>query len=144
MQAAALEPRSAPRRAPALVTGVAATLALAAALPCRAQLTPARPDAAPRFSNLQVLPEDASVVEVFRVMKLMTRALGVQCQSCHRTATREFEADTLPMKAVARAMMHLEQARRPDLDWREPPADLCIVCHRGERHPPDRAANAAP
>lgn len=95
-------------------------------------------DAAPstaRFGNLQVMPEDATAGEVFQVMKLITRALGTECRACHLTAERDFESDARALKLAARAMMHLEQARRPDLSWRDPPATLCIECHQGQLRP---------
>ena len=95
-------------------------------------------DAAPsvtRFKNLQVLPEDASTSEVFQVMKLITRALGTECRTCHLTAERNFDSDERALKVMARAMMHLEQARRPDLSWRNPPPNLCIECHQGQLRP---------
>ena len=90
----------------------------------------------PRFRNLQVLPEDSGPREVLLVMKLITRSLGAHCATCHRTATRDFDSDDLPAKLVARVMMRLEQDLRPDLDWRNPPADLCFECHRGTLRPP--------
>lgn len=88
-----------------------------------------------RFKNLQVLPEDASTSEVFQVMKLITRALGTECRACHLTAERNFDSDERALKVMARAMMHLEQARRPDLSWRDPPPSLCIECHQGQLRP---------
>lgn len=88
-----------------------------------------------RFKNLQVLPEDASTSEVFQVMKLITRALGTECRACHLTAERNFDSDERALKVMARAMMHLEQARRPDLSWRDPPPTLCIECHQGQLRP---------
>ncbi len=89
-----------------------------------------------RFNNLQVLPEDASAGEVFQVMKLITRALGTECRACHRTAERDFDSDESALKVTARAMMQLEQARRGELNWRNPPASLCIECHQGQIRPP--------
>lgn len=91
--------------------------------------------AGPRFTNLRILPEDASPAEVLQVMKLMSRALGTDCRACHRTAEGEFGSDALPRKTLARAMMSLELSRRPDIDWRAPPADLCVGCHRGQLRP---------
>lgn len=116
-------------KATAIVTTVAAlglwliTLASEAAPPT------------PGFKNLQVLPEDATSGEVFEVMKLITRALGTECQACHLTADRDFDSDARALKLTARAMMHLEQARRPNLSWRNPPATLCIECHQGQLRP---------
>lgn len=94
----------------------------------------ADPSAA-RFKNLQVLPEDASTVEVFQVMKLITRALGTECRTCHLTAERDFASDERVLKVTARVMMRLEQARRPDLSWVDPPVTLCIECHQGQLRP---------
>ena len=91
---------------------------------------------APRFSNLQILPEDATPAEVFQVMKLMTRALGTECRVCHRTGARDFAADAEPLKATTRGMMWLESTVRGGIDWRQPPADLCVDCHRGRLRPP--------
>jgi len=88
-----------------------------------------------RFKNLQVLPENASTSEVFEVMKLITRALGTECRSCHLSAERNFDSDAKALKVTARAMMHLEKARRPELSWRNPPVTLCIECHQGQLRP---------
>jgi len=102
---------------------------------CLVTLTSAAAPSATRFKNLQVLPEDASTSEVFQVMKLITRALGTECRACHLSAERNFDSDERALKVMARAMMHLEQARRPDLNWRNPPVNLCIECHQGQLRP---------
>lgn len=91
--------------------------------------------AAPRFSNLQVMPEDANAGEVFRVMKLMTRGLGTDCRACHRNDVRDFATDATPFKNAAREMMRLEIKRRGSVDWRAPPLDLCVGCHKGKIWP---------
>ena len=116
-------------KAPATLTAVAA-LGL-----WLITLTSEAAPSSPGFKNLQVLPEDATSSEVFEVMKLMTRALGTECQACHLTADRDFDSDARALKLTARAMMHLEQARRPDLSWRDPPDTLCIECHQGQLRP---------
>ncbi len=96
-----------------------------------------------RFKNLQVLPEESSTSEVFEVMKLITRALGTECSACHLTAERNYDSDELSLKVTARAMMLLEQARREQLSWRNPPATLCIECHQGQLRPAAAAQPAA-
>lgn len=89
----------------------------------------------PRFSNLQVIPEDVEPAQLLRLMKLMTRALGTTCQACHRSETGDFAADALPLKTKARAMMRMEAARQPGLSWTSPPAGLCVDCHAGRLSP---------
>ncbi len=125
------------RRARRLLRAILVATAAAGLMP---GFAPVGADPAPsRFNNLQVLPEDASVAEVFAVMKLITRALGTECRACHLSAERNFDSDELALKTTARAMMQLEQARRPDFDWRAPPAGLCLDCHQGRLRPPAAA-----
>jgi hypothetical protein len=117
-------------RQPALLPGL-----VAAILICATQGICAEPFT-PRFKNLQVLPENSTAAEVTEVMKLMTRALGSKCITCHQGAEREYHLDALPLKQIARTMMRLEEQRRASLNWSSPPGDLCLACHQGQLRAP--------
>ena len=90
------------------------------------------------FSNLQVLPEDTSTVQLLDVMKDMSIALGAECRTCHRTDTRDFASDELPAKRTAREMMRMVARINSN-----PPQDgnlnttntSCYSCHRGQLRP---------
>ena len=88
-----------------------------------------------RFENLQIVPEDIQPTQLLQLMKVVTRALGTNCQACHESARGDFASDAPPLKARARAMMQMEAARRPALDWGSPPETLCMECHNGELRP---------
>ncbi|HVR69290.1 MAG TPA: hypothetical protein VMT87_00480, partial [Vicinamibacteria bacterium] len=81
-------------------------LAAAALLPTLAQAQ--IPD---KFTNLQLLPKDATRAQVVETMRGFASALGVRCNHCHvgaDPATLEgfdFAADTKQAKRVTRAMM---------------------------------------
>ena len=72
---------------------------------------------------------------------MITRALGTDCSACHHTDSRDYAADTLLRKVTAREMMELELALRDGLDWRAPPANLCVSCHQGQFKPPPESGS---
>jgi len=98
------------------------------------------------FTNLKVLPKDATAATVVGTMKNFTRALGVRCQHCHvgeeglPLEKFDFVADTKPAKATARVMMKLVAEANATLD-RELPAGgkpgrvSCMTCHGGQPTP---------
>lgn len=90
------------------------------------------------FTNLQVLPEDITVAELFENMKRITKALGVDCRSCHRTDIRDFASDEIETKRVARQMMQMVEQMNAQLSAAGADGDAtitCFTCHRGNRKP---------
>lgn len=53
-------------------------------------------------SDLQVLPKTISKADLKAVMKLQSKALGVDCDFCHKSPNMEADTDH---KKVAREMM---------------------------------------
>lgn len=115
-------------------------LAAAALLPPLAQAQ--IPD---KFTNLQLLPKDATRAQVVETMRGFASALGVRCNHCHvgaDPATLEgfdFAADTKQAKRVTRAMMRMTQEINqrllPEMG-REPAIKVqCVTCHHGLTHP---------
>ena len=100
-----------------------------------------------KFTNLQVLPEDITKDELLQTMKLITKSLGVKCEFCHRTETRDYASDEIKEKLVARKMMQMvERMNRELFNWEDAPKATCFMCHRGERKPqmqPQHAEGAA-
>ena len=90
--------------------------------------------------NLQVLPKTMTRQQVTGVMQGMTQGLGVECSHCHAEGAdgrNDFAADTVPAKAVARAMMRMTASLNEKLpaDLGKPAAEVtrveCVTCHRG-------------
>ena len=129
-------------------------VALVAALPLAAQTAPAAPAGQakqhhemPKPTNLQVLPKDISGAELISTMRYFTKALGVECESCHaedpQTHHLNYALDTNPDKTTARTMLrmtaeinekYLSTVNDPDAT----PADktvTCGTCHRGHSMP---------
>ncbi len=99
------------------------------------------------FTNLQVLPADASRGRVMSVMRGFTRALGVRCSTCHvgeegqPLSTYDFASDDKAPKLKAREMMRMMQVINDtylaELPGRRAPgvAVTCLTCHRGISRP---------
>lgn len=99
------------------------------------------------FTNLQVLPKDASPNVVITAMKNFTRGLGVRCQFCHvgeegmPLEKFDFVSDTKPEKQTARMMMRMASAINAELATAMPDASAkgyqvtCYTCHKGAQHP---------
>lgn len=108
--------------------------------------TAAPPDQIPdKFTNLQVLPQDASRADVVAVMRSFAGALGVRCNHCHvgeNPATLEnydFASDAKETKKVARGMMRMTGEINgrlvPAAGVAKPLEVRCITCHRGLTKP---------
>ncbi len=99
------------------------------------------------FTNLQVLPKDATAGVVVGTMKGFANNLGVRCQFCHvgkeglPLEEFDFVADTIRQKQSARAMMRMTADINRQLDAVLPRAAgaearvTCITCHRGKSTP---------
>ncbi len=83
------------------------------------------------FKDLQVLPKDTSKATIKTVMKEMSKALGQDCDHCHKEP--DMAADT-DKKKVAREMMEMVKtinAKYPMTMKRV----TCWTCHRGKAEP---------
>ncbi|MEP7231767.1 MAG: c-type cytochrome [Ginsengibacter sp.] len=64
---------------------------------------------APKYMNLQILPEDISKNDLDSVMHHFTQSLGVKCNFCHvwnnDSKKMDFATDDKPEKNIARKMM---------------------------------------
>jgi len=101
-------------------------------------LSPRAAEGPRAFTNLQVLAPDISTVELFEEMKHVTRALGVECRTCHRTDVRDFASDEIEAKRVAREMMVMVRQMNADLSAAgagEASRITCLTCHGGRRKP---------
>jgi hypothetical protein len=89
-----------------------------------------------KFTNLEVLPADITKEEMKQSMKLISRSIGVKCEYCHRTDTRDYATDEITEKRIARKMMHMvEQLNRDTFTWEDAPRVTCFMCHRGDVEP---------
>jgi hypothetical protein len=98
-----------------------------------------------KFTNLQILPKDATKSQVVATMREFASSLGVRCNHCHvgaDPATLEgfdFAADTKQAKRVTRAMMKMTQEINDRLlpqMGSEPDIKVqCVTCHHGLTHP---------
>ena len=116
------------------------TLGLIPATPVIAQI----PD---EFTNLKVLHQDISKVELTGMMKSFTMALGVRCEHCHvgepdqPLSAFDFAADTKDTKRAARVMLQMVDAingqHLPRLDSAGGHSHTvrCATCHRGHEEP---------
>jgi hypothetical protein len=137
-----LSPRPAPR-ATLLAAGVGClALLIAVALP-RAQ---AQPKVAPAatgpvlFKNLQVLPKEITKAELKATMKGYSKALGVDCEFCHKEPDMDFDT---PKKKVAREMMTL--TKEVNVKYRSSLGKKnvsCFTCHRGQKEPAEPPTTA--
>ena len=88
------------------------------------------------FTNLRVLPDDIGKDELLQRMKLITQSLGVKCDFCHRTDTRNYASDEIKKKVVARQMMSMVgRINREHFTWEGAPKATCFLCHHGQSKP---------
>ncbi len=95
---------------------------------------PAATAAAPAvgtFKDLQVLPKDASKAMLKTVMKEMSKALGQDCEHCHKEP--DMSADT-DKKKVAREMMEMVKTINAKYPMTMKKV-TCWTCHRGKAEP---------
>lgn len=119
-----------------------AAIALAAAVGVSAKT----PDQLPKaYTNLQVLPKDATQDQLMSVMKAASLSLGVRCWYCHEGtgddfSTYNFAADTKEPKVTARAMLRLTSqinGALRDIGSNKDDAGkvTCMTCHKGNKTP---------
>lgn len=83
------------------------------------------------FKDLQVLPKNITKPELKAIMKAQSKALGVECEFCHRPPNM---AEDTKHKQVAREMMRMTD----ELNQKWPSAKkkvTCMTCHRGKEEP---------
>jgi len=114
------------------VLGLVALLAaLAVVLPRSADAQPAGP------KNLQVLPKTSTKEQVKAIMKLQSKALGVECDFCHDVP--DMASDANEHKKIARQMMKMtdEINAKWMKGWKgaEKHPVTCNTCHQGKPEP---------
>lgn len=117
---------------------VSIALVFASAGPAAAQLPT-------KFTNLQILPKDATQAQVVATMKGFALGIGVRCEFCHvgegnDLSKFDFASDEKAPKATARKMLRLLAAVNEQLaDVGTGPAGpakvTCFTCHRGAPKP---------
>ncbi len=88
--------------------------------------------AAEHFKDLQVLPKNIERPVLKNVMKAQAKALGVDCDFCHKEPT--MEADT-PKKTIAREMMRMTDELNQKYKNTTHGNVTCTTCHRGQKSP---------
>jgi len=84
--------------------------------------------------NLKVYPPDTDTVQIKKDMKLVSKALGVQCDFCHDLD--DFSKDDNKHKEVARQMMRMTASINGKLKKDGFKAEVsCMTCHNGAEHP---------
>lgn len=108
-------------------------LALAALAWGVALLAPGTLSAAPG-KNLKIYPAGTDTAEIKKDMKLVSKALGVQCDFCHDLD--DFSKDGIDHKETARRMMKMTAAINAKLKKEGFKAEVkCITCHAGAEQP---------
>jgi len=86
--------------------------------------------------NLKVYPKDTDTTVIKKDMKVMAKALGVQCDFCHDLDAMDADSEK---KETARAMMRMTTAANAKLKKEGFKAQVsCFTCHRGEEEPKKR------
>ncbi len=109
---------------------------------------PAAPLTFPAPTNLEVLPQDLTGLEVHDIMEQWARALGAHCDSCHAEDLKNtapdgrprlnFPDDSKPMKAVARLMYRMTEEINNNYIAKFEDSGIsvtCNTCHRGRVSP---------
>jgi cytochrome c553 len=117
-------------------------LVLAVALPLAQAQAPAPAAAAPAksaiFKNLKVLPQNISKDELKKVMKSWSKALGGDCELCHKEPN--MDEDT-PKKITAREMMQMTAEINGKFKAVQKKL-TCFTCHRGQKEPTNQPGAA--
>ena len=112
---------------------ILAVLALAAAAWAIAFLAPQPIASAAPGKNLKVYPAGTDTAEIKKDMKLVSKALGVQCDFCHDLD--DFSKD-VEHKDIARGMMKMTASINAKLKKDGFKAEVsCMTCHNGAEHP---------
>ena len=93
-----------------------------------------RPLSAAPGKNLKVYPPGTDTAEIKKGMKLISKALGVQCDFCHDLD--DFSKDGIKHKDIARGMMKMTTSINEKLKKDGFKTEVtCITCHAGAEHP---------
>jgi hypothetical protein len=84
------------------------------------------------FKDLQVLPKDTTKAQIKAIMKEQSKALGVDCDHCHKEP--DMAADT-PKKTIAREMMKMTAELNKKYRSTTNGKVTCWSCHRGAMRP---------
>lgn len=83
------------------------------------------------FKDLQVLPKNISKAELKAIMKQQSKALGVDCDHCHKQPNMDAPTTN---KTAAREMMQMTTAI--NATYKNTMKKVtCWTCHRGQSHP---------
>ena len=105
-----------------------------AALAWTIALVAPRPLAAAPGKNLKVYPAGTDTAEIKKDMKLISKALGVQCDFCHDMDA--FDKDDIDKKNIARGMMKMVGSINGKLKKDGFKAEVkCMTCHAGAEKP---------
>mgnify|MGYP000252241675 CR=1 FL=1 len=85
-----------------------------------------------QWKALEVLPKDITKPKLKEIMKAQSKALGVDCDHCHKEPN--MEADT-PKKKIAREMMLMTAELNKKYRATTNGKVTCWSCHRGEKLP---------
>ena len=84
--------------------------------------------------NLKIYPKDTDTAVIKKDMKVMSKALGVQCDHCHDLDA--FDKDDNKHKEVARQMMKMTASINARLKKDGFKAEVkCVTCHAGQEKP---------
>ena len=84
--------------------------------------------------NLKVYPAGTDTAEIKKDMKLISKALGVQCDFCHDLD--DFSKDGIKHKDIARGMMKMTASINGKLKKDGFKTEVtCVTCHAGAEHP---------
>lgn len=102
----------------------------------------------PQWQNLKVLPQDISKDSLEHLMKVYSKALGVNCSYCHspredNPQRLDFADESKTEKHIARAMINMtdeinEKYFKPHYPDPKPHQAMdvsCVMCHRGNPKP---------
>ncbi|HET6613026.1 MAG TPA: c-type cytochrome, partial [Kofleriaceae bacterium] len=82
--------------------------------------------------NLKVLPKNTSKKEIKKIMKGVSKSLGVKCDFCHNVD--DFSKDS-KKKETARGMMRMVNTLNKKYFAKADHKISCMTCHRGHEHP---------
>ncbi|HUS68684.1 MAG TPA: c-type cytochrome [Kofleriaceae bacterium] len=86
--------------------------------------------------NLEVYPKNTELSVIKKDMKVVAKALGVQCDYCHDLDAMDADSEK---KEAARGMMRMTAAANAKLKKDGFKAEVsCVTCHRGEKEPKKR------
>jgi len=95
---------------------------------------PAKPAGKETFKDLQVLPKDISRPDLKAVMRTQARALGVDCDFCHKEPNMEADTDK---KTISREMMRMTAELNKKYAATKAKV-TCWTCHRGAATPAEK------